>query len=196
VVTVVFTHGFSALSFLVIIVVLIAALGAWMYSGFPLWGDIKPGVEAKQRVVVGPPSATAGETGARPPPLPAATRAMVELPEMLDYRTAPHYRQMAPVEPTNYWAAVGGFFLALGVCAGGFYLLIMSLAASSSAKGLSALPLVLIAIAIGLVVYAGVYFGKKKGWRGFMPGIAIGLGLGLMVLGPCGFCYLIGVVAS
>jgi len=180
-VAIVLTYGLSSMSILLIAMVLLAAGGAWALSGFPLSGGIKP--KAATRT---------GGDAAHPP----GTRAVVQMPESLDYRGPMRYRQQPAGEPTNYWAAVAGFFLAIGVCAGGFFLLIMGLSMNASTKGAKALPLVLVVIAISLVVFAGWYFGRRPGWRGFMPGVAIGLGLGLMALGPCGFCYFIGVVAS
>src|SRR2546421_6125020 len=39
---VVTTQGMNAISILLLAMVVVAAVGAWMLTGFPLWGNIKP----------------------------------------------------------------------------------------------------------------------------------------------------------
>ena len=105
------------------------------------------------------------------------------------------YRTPQPSEPTNYVAATGGFFSAIGLCAGGFFLLAAtsgmgSQTSSGAAKSERGFFLLLvIAAVIGFMIAAPV-LAQRKGWKGFGLGATIGLVLGLLALGPCAFCYL------
>ena len=124
------------------------------------------------------------EMGEPPPLSNAAGSAVVELPT-LDYR-GPR-RVYSTSEPANIGAVIGGFLLAIGVCAGGFVLL-GSTFGDNPGKPFYLL-LVILAV-IGVIVAAAMLSGRP-GWKGFGLAVTVGLMLGLLALGPCGFCYLI-----
>jgi cell division protein FtsW (lipid II flippase) len=82
----------------------------------------------------------------------------------------------------------GGFFTAIGVCAGCFILLAATVDFQPKSAHVLFLCIVLAAV-IGLIVLT-TSVRQNPSWRGFGPGVTVGLVLGMMALGPCGFCYL------
>ncbi len=82
----------------------------------------------------------------------------------------------------------GGFFTAIGVCAGCFILLAATVGIEPKSAHVLFLCIVLAAV-IGLSALA-TSVRQNPSWRGFGPGVTVGLVLGMMALGPCGFCYL------
>ena len=119
------------------------------------------------------------------PPFPTIPQAEVHIPSTIEYRTPKHF---TPADPVNILATLGGFFLSIGVCAGGFFLLGFT---ANYRTGGKPIYLLLVAIAVIAVIIFGSVFGDREGLRGFKPALFIGLALGMMALGPCGFCYLI-----
>jgi hypothetical protein len=88
-------------------------------------------------------------------------------------------------------AFVSGFFVALGLCAGCVVLMAATFDAKSSAQKGTVHTIVIVAIVIaiaGLIVLSRI-LAKRNIWIGFGRGIAIGLALGLMAVGPCALCY-------
>jgi hypothetical protein len=82
----------------------------------------------------------------------------------------------------------GGFFAAIGVCAGCFILLAATVDYQPKAAHVVFLGVVLAAV-VGLIVLT-TSVRRNPSWSGFGPGVTVGLVLGMMALGPCGFCYL------
>jgi hypothetical protein len=122
-------------------------------------------------------------------PAQLAPPGLVEFPATLDYQPPPAYRQRTP-QPTNYLAATGGFFLAIGICAACFFFLAWSFDYSSSRRSHRILPLLLVIACLTLAVVSLPKLGRRPGWSGFNSAIIIGFVLGMLALGPCGFCYL------
>jgi hypothetical protein len=90
-------------------------------------------------------------------------------------------------------AVAGGFFSALGVCAAGFLILAYTadMKGGSTRQTHDTHTLILggvVMLVIGFLV-ATVFVSRR--WRGFGPGAAAGLCLGLLALGPCAACYLL-----
>jgi ribosomal protein S27E len=174
----VIVEGITPATVALIVLVMIGAGVAWAVSGFPVWGSIKPQAQA---------------TVEREPVPSASVQLSAEANlRSLDYRIPAQFRG-PPREPTNYLAAIGGFFLAIGVCIGGIILLVASLAGASHATSPhgNLVYLIVVVLAVAGVIWAAARFGRRPGWRGFIPGVTIGLTLGMLALGPCGFCYLI-----
>jgi ribosomal protein S27E len=89
--------------FILLLLVVVGAVVAWAASGFPLWRNIKPQFH-------------------QPPPDPVVPPGVVQLPSGLDYRSSLSDRA-AQRERTNYLAVIGGFFLAIAICAACFFFL-------------------------------------------------------------------------
>ena len=126
-----------------------------------------------------------------PPPVPAPAA----LPRddraasgVLEYGTP-----RPPRRPATAGAVTAGFFSAVGVCAAGFVVLLLSAEATTgsrrSANDYNALILAGVVVAVLLYIAATVRFSRR--WGGFAPGAIAGLVLGLMALGPCAACYLL-----
>lgn len=110
---------------------------------------------------------------AAPPPIPAG----------LSYRSASDEG-----DGRTGLRFAGGFFTAIGVCAGCFILLAATVDYQPKAAHIVFLGIVLAAV-VGLILLT-TSVRRNPSWRGFGPGVTVGLVLGLMALGPCGFCYL------
>jgi hypothetical protein len=129
-------------------------------------------------VALGPP-----KPAKTPPPLPPA-RAWEDSDKILQYSSirrsdSPHW---------SGGAFAGGFFAALGVCAGGFFLLGATIDSRNSVSGM--IFLVIVVIAVIATITMGVFIGRRRSMLGFTQGVAVGMCLGLLALGPCAFCYL------
>jgi len=96
------------------------------------------------------------------------------------------YRRGPPPEPTNPFAAVGGFFAALGVCAAGFFTLGFTVDAYKGMHGLILLGVVTFVL---LFAFSTPGLSNRPKWRGYGRGVMIGMCLGLLALAPCAFCY-------
>ena len=112
-------------------------------------------------------------TTARPPPIPPP----------LTYQS---FRQESDARVGLRFA--GGFFTAIGVCAACFILLAATVDFQPKEAHIIFLGTALAAV-VGLIMLS-VSTHRKPTWRGFGPGVTVGLVLGMMALGPCGFCYL------
>jgi hypothetical protein len=82
----------------------------------------------------------------------------------------------------------GGFFTSIGICAACFILLGATVSFEPKAAHVIFLGIVLAAV-VGLIVLT-TSVRRNPSWSGFGPGVTVGLVLGMMALGPCGFCYL------
>jgi hypothetical protein len=82
----------------------------------------------------------------------------------------------------------GGFFTAIGVCAGCVILLGATVDFQPKSAHVLFLGIVLAAV-VGLILLT-TSVRRIPGWSGFGLGVTVGLVLGMMALGPCGFCYL------
>ena len=132
-----------------------------------------------------PERAPPGESLA-PPPFPGPGGATV-----LGYGTP----RRAPRPAATPGAVAAGFFGAVGVCAAGFF----TLAATADfnpggfqrAPGRNYNSLILAAVVILVIVFIVLAVRVSGRWRGFGPGAAAGLCLGMLALGPCAACYLL-----
>jgi hypothetical protein len=113
------------------------------------------------------------QTSSQPPPIPPP----------LTYRT---YQQESDGRIGLRFA--GGFFTSIGVCAACFVLLGVTVDFQPKPAHIIFLGIALTAV-VGLILLS-VSMHRKADWRGFGPGVTVGLVLGMMALGPCGFCYL------
>jgi hypothetical protein len=116
-----------------------------------------------------------GAPEARPQPPP--------IPPPLTYRS---YQQESDGRVGLRFA--GGFFTSIGVCAACFILLGATVGYQPKEAHILFLGVALAAV-VGLILLS-VSMHRKADWRGFGPGVTVGLVLGMMALGPCGFCYL------
>jgi hypothetical protein len=135
-----------------------------------------------------------GEPAIAPPPLPTA-QPVPGRPGVLEYNAPPRLSP-AKAQAMSIAAFAGGFFAAIIVCGLGFLLLAVTVDGGSSRGRSGGTPLnavylaaVVVAV-IATATFAGI-LNRRPGWRGFGPGAAVGLGLGMLALGPCAFCYLL-----
>lgn len=130
----------------------------------------------------------------QPPPLPTA-QPVPGRPGVLEYNPPPRLSP-AKAQAMSLAAFAGGFFAAIVVCGLGFFLLAATVemnsrgGPSASGSGLRAIYLGLVVIGVIATATFGGILNGRPGWRGFGPGIATGLGLGMLALGPCALCYL------
>jgi ribosomal protein S27E len=124
---------------------------------------------------------TQPEVPVEPPQDPSSG---LHVPSIVLQYHSPRRRGMSD-DRFNILAAMAGFILALGTCAAGVFLL-----ASTAGSHLGYLYVALIVAAIVLLCFVAAAFGDRRGFIGLRPGVIIGLVLGMMVLGPCGLCYL------
>jgi hypothetical protein len=92
-----------------------------------------------------------------------------------------------PKEHVSLFAFFGGFIMAIVIGIICFY----SLVATGERSSVATRRLVfagMVVVIVGLIV-AAVNLRRSPGWRGFGRGVAIGLALALMALGPCAACY-------
>jgi hypothetical protein len=95
-------------------------------------------------------------------------------------------------------AVAAGLFSALGVCALGFYILAATVdynpggySRGGSAAGTNYHAHILGGVICLIIAYIAVSIRVTFRWRGFAPGAAAGLCLGMLALGPCAACYLL-----
>jgi hypothetical protein len=105
------------------------------------------------------------------------------IPSQLSYRS---YQQESDGRVGLRFA--GGFFTAIGACAACFILLGATVDFQPKEAHIIFLGIALAAV-VGLIMLS-VSMHRNPAWRGFGPGVTVGLVLGMMALGPCGFCYL------
>jgi hypothetical protein len=86
---------------------------------------------------------------------------------------------------------IGGFFGGLGMCALAMLAMAMSLDATEDGRTFRK-SLVLAALAIMFIIGLACAraLGRRRAWSGIGRGGAIGVGLGMMAVGPCALCYL------
>jgi hypothetical protein len=120
-----------------------------------------------------------------PPSLPSQLPASARQPVVVEYGALPRGTRRATAG-----AFAGGFFSALAVCGLGILVLSATVDVSSQNSGRNNNALFLVGVVVMVVsfIVASVRFAGR--WRGFGPGAAVGLVLGLMALGPCAACYL------
>jgi hypothetical protein len=135
-----------------------------------------------------------GERTVAAPPLPTA-QPVPGRPGVLEYNAPPRLSP-AKAQAMSMAAFAGGFFAAIIVCGLGFFVLAITAdngpgGSHSVGAPIRALYLgVVVAAVVATAVFAGM-LNARPGWRGFGPGSAVGLGLGMLALGPCAFCYLL-----
>ena len=117
-----------------------------------------------------------------PPPLPEMSYGPGGVP-ILPYR---NYHDFANPPPPRTGAVVGGFFAALGVCALGVVVLMASLGTPTYTHGFFLIGVV---TGVLLFVFTTPFIAEKPSMRGWGRGVAIGMCLGMLALGPCAFCY-------
>ena len=127
-----------------------------------------------------PPAAKdAPDLGALPPPLPGPDGTAV-----IEYGV--------PRPAATAGAVAGGFFAAIGVCAAGFFTLAATADLGGSRRsGANYNALFLAAVVLSVIAFIVITVRTSGRWRGFGPGAAAGLCLGMLALGPCAACYLL-----
>jgi hypothetical protein len=110
---------------------------------------------------------------------------------MLEYHRSgaklPYIQQ--PKEQVSVLAFLGGFLMAIAIGIICFY----SLVATGDRSSVGTRRLVfagMVVVIVGLIV-AAVNLRRSPGWKGFGRGVAIGLALAMMALGPCAACYVL-----
>jgi hypothetical protein len=123
-------------------------------------------------------------------PIPVASPAPESPPpsasaKTLDYRAPDFMRADNGGRERKF---MGGIFLALGIC--GADVVLLAATADSGSRPLNTLCLTAVVGAVIGVMFAGWNLNRRPGWRGFGAGVLVGIGFGMLALGPCGFCYL------
>jgi hypothetical protein len=127
-----------------------------------------------------------GRNPQTPPPLPPPIPGSFSSGQMLQYHSL--RRQYANESGIRVLPFLGGFFGSLLACAAAFVLLAATLDVSQQGR-----MLIFLGVGTcfaGLVVLAA-RLGKRPALSGIGRGVAIGLALGMMALGPCAFCYVL-----
>ena len=135
-----------------------------------------------------------GEPAMQPPPLPIA-QPVTGRPGVLEYNPPPRLSP-AKAQAMSIAAFTGGFFAAIAVCGLGFLLLAFTVdggpgRSHGGGAPVRALYLVVVIVAVIATAMLAATLNRRPGWRGFGPGAVVGLGLGMLALGPCAFCYLL-----
>ena len=165
--------------------VIVAAIASWI--------DIHSPKVYEYKMVKLPEAQEALPTPANPPILEYAHRKRSNPPSpdtpVLDYGQR-RYRYKTKEPGVSMGAFVLGFFAAIGLGAVCFFGLAGTIGdlRRSPGEGLFVFTLVLAAL-IGLIIGA-LRVGRNPDFNGFGRGVATGLVLAMMALGPCAFCYL------
>jgi hypothetical protein len=86
---------------------------------------------------------------------------------------------------------IGGFFGGLGMCAVAMFAMATSLDFTDGPRNIMKLGLLGALAAMFIIGLAGARaLGRRRAWSGIGRGAAIGVGLGMMAVGPCALCYL------
>jgi len=91
--------------------------------------------------------------------------------------------------PVSVLAFLGGFIMAIVIGIICFFALV----ATGERTSVMTRRLVfsgMVIVIVGLI-FAAINLRKRPGWTGFGRGVAIGLALALMALGPCAACYML-----
>ena len=91
--------------------------------------------------------------------------------------------------PVSVLAFLGGFIMAIVIGIICFFALV----ATGERTSVQTRRLVfsgMVIVIVGLI-FAAINLRKRPGWTGFGRGVAIGLALALMALGPCAACYIL-----
>ena len=91
--------------------------------------------------------------------------------------------------PVSVLAFLGGFIMAIVIGIICFY----SLVATGEKTSVQTRRMVfagMVVVIVGLI-FAAIQLRKRPGWAGFGRGVAIGLALAMMALGPCAACYIL-----
>jgi hypothetical protein len=86
-------------------------------------------------------------------------------------------------------AFLGGFITAIAIGIICFY----ALEATGERTSVTTRRMVfagMVAVIVGLI-FAAIQLRRRAGWAGFGRGVAIGLALAMMALGPCAACYML-----
>jgi hypothetical protein len=105
---------------------------------------------------------------------------------VLNYARPRPVRTSSYSQKTNIGAAIGGFFLGLGVCIAGTALLVATMGRERTLL----YPLLVLGAVLGVAMAGGTLV-SKPGFKGFQPAVVIGLVIGMLALGPIGLCYFV-----
>ncbi len=108
-------------------------------------------------------------------------------PIELEYNSIRHQDRAVQARAAPFAA---GFFISLAVCAGGFFLLGANVTTTGHVHGGNVIYLLIVVGTVVATICMGVVVGRKPRMRGFNQGMAVGMVLGMLALGPCAFCYL------
>ena len=97
------------------------------------------------------------------------------------------YEQARP--RVSVLAFLGGFIIAIVIGIICFYALV----ATGERTSVTTRRLVFAGMVVAIVglIFAAIQLRKVRGWAGFGRGVAIGLALAMMALGPCAACYML-----
>ncbi len=97
------------------------------------------------------------------------------------------YQQVRP--KVSVLAFIGGFLAAIVIGIVCFYAMV----ATGDRSSVNTRRLVFAGMLVLLMgmVYAATRLGRIPGWAGFGRGVAVGLAMSMMALGPCGACYML-----
>jgi hypothetical protein len=97
------------------------------------------------------------------------------------------YQQVRP--KVSVLAFIGGFLVAITIGIICFYAMVAT--GDRASVGTRRLVFAGMLVLILGMVYAATRLGRIPGWAGFGRGVAVGLAMSMMALGPCGACYML-----